>query len=394
MIIGILISLIVGFLSFFSPCVLPIFPGYISFITGVGLEHLVNNSNANASKKIIISSIFFILGFSLIFILLGASASAIGAFLQNHISIISIIAGIGIIILGLHMIGILKIPFLYQEKKFHKKTESPGIINSFLAGTFFAFGWTPCIGPVLATILALAAVSENLLKGITLLASYAAGLAIPFLLSAIFLKFFIKYLAYLGKHLKKIEIMLGIVLIILGILIATNKLFEISSSLASINLDKLVPKSWANKLVTTNLKPKINNPTLEFTLPDINGKTQNLNSIGAKIIIINFWATWCPPCQYEMPELESIYKKYKNKGVQIIGIAERSNIADIKKFIQDKKITYSILIDQNEKVADNYKIIGLPATFILNYKGENLALYDGYTPPEKLENLILQHLSK
>lgn len=392
MIIGIFISLISGFLSFFSPCVLPIFPGYISFITGVGLENLIHN-NANASKKIIISSIFFIFGFSLIFILLGASASAIGTFMQNHISIISIIAGIGIIIFGLHMIGILKISFLYQEKKFHKKQKTPGIINSFLAGTFFAFGWTPCIGPVLAAILALSAISENLFKGITLLAFFAAGLAIPFLLSAIFLKFFIKYLAYIGKHLRRIEILLGIILITLGILIATNKLFEISSSLASINLDKLVPKSWANKLINSDLKVKISNPNIEFTLPDINGKMQSLNSTEAKITIINFWATWCPPCQYEIPELELIYNKYKSKGVQIIGIAEKSNISDIKKFIQDKKITYNILIDENEKIADNYKVIGLPATFVLNNKGENLASYDGYTPPEKLENLILKNLS-
>lgn len=175
------IALVAGILSFFSPCVLPIFPGYISFITGTSLEHLLKENERSISQKVIISSIFFIIGFSLVFILLGASASFIGIFLRSRIWILTKIAGIGILVFGLHMTGIFKIQFLYRQKRIQQQyQQGPGAIKSFLAGIFFSFGWTPCIGPVLAAILAWAAVAENFHKGIALLISYAIGLAIPF----------------------------------------------------------------------------------------------------------------------------------------------------------------------------------------------------------------------
>jgi cytochrome c-type biogenesis protein len=392
MLIAICISFIAGLLSFFSPCVLPIFPGYLSFISGIGIEKLINQKNENISKKIITSSIFFIIGFSLIFISLGASASTIGSFLQKNITIISIIAGIGIILFGFHMIGLFKIPFLYREKKFYIKSSSPNIIHSFLAGIFFAFGWTPCIGPVLAAILTLAAISENLYKGVLLLTFYSIGLAIPFLLSAFFIKSLIKYLKYISNHLKKIEIVLGIILIILGILISTNKLFTISSRLAVINFDKLIPKSWAEKIASPATNTKISRANFEIQLPDINGTIQDIYSIKANLYIINFWATWCPPCQYEMPDLEALYKKYKHKGVFVVGIAEKSSLDDIKKFINDKKISYMILVDENYIIADKYNVTGLPSTFILNSKGENLASYDRYASPEQIEKIIQKYL--
>src|SRR4030042_6047763 len=248
MLIEIFIALLAGLFSFFSPCVLPIVPGYISFITGIGLEKLVDADEKKNSRRIIFSSLFFIAGFSLIFILLGASASIIGSFLQSHMSLISIIAGIGIIIFGLHMIGIFKITYLYREKKVHQEYKNPGFIRSFLAGLFFAFGWTPCIGPVLSAILTLAAVSENFTRGILLLSFYAVGLAIPFFLAAIFLKFFITYIRRISKHLRKIEIILGIILILIGILIASDRLFELSSRLSMINLDKIIPEKWAEQI--------------------------------------------------------------------------------------------------------------------------------------------------
>jgi cytochrome c-type biogenesis protein len=394
MIIEAIIALLAGTLSFFSPCVLPIFPGYISFITGVSLEKLVKENEKAASRKILLSSLFFIGGFSLVFVLLGASASVIGVFLRSQMSILTKIAGIGIIIFGLHMTGILKIPYLYREKRIQQSHQNPGAVKSFLAGIFFSFGWTPCIGPVLAAILAWAAVADNFYKGILLLILYAIGLAIPFLLSALFLNYFMKYLRIISKHLHKIEISLGVILIALGILIFTNKLFIISASAGGISLDKYIPKSWVQLLTT---KQKLNNePPSKYTfeLPDINGTRKSFSDLNGKIIIVNFWATWCPPCQDEMPELAKLYYKYSSQGLRIIGIAERSKPTAVKKFIEEKQIGYTIVFDEGEKIAERYGVFGLPATFIFDEKGNRIRTIDGYIEPKELDVLIASLINK
>lgn len=394
MIFKLLISLIAGVFSFFSPCVLPIIPGYISFISGVSLEKLVEDKEEKASKKLLLSSLFFIIGFSLVFVLLGASASLVGSFLRSHMAIFTKIAGIGIIILGLHIAGIFKISFLYREKKLNRKLESPGIISSFLAGFFFAFGWTPCIGPVLAAILALAAIEENFYFSISLLSFYALGLAIPFFLTAFFIKSFLAKLKSLSKHLRKIEIALGIILIAAGILIFFNKVYIISSKASFINLDRIIPEDWAKKIANKNKETEnFQNNKYNFRLKDVSGRTIDLKDIQAKIVIINFWATWCPPCNYEMPELQALYNKYKDKNIEIIGIAERSQIEDIKKFITNKGITYLILLDNSEDVANKYGVFGLPATYIFSSTGELIKSFDGYIEPEEIEKVILPYLN-
>lgn len=388
------IALVAGVLSFFSPCVLPIFPGYVSFITGTGLEQLLKENEKAASRKVIFSSVFFITGFSLVFILLGASASFIGIFLRSKMWILTKIAGIGILVFGLHMIGIFKIPFLYREKRIQQHYQkSPGAIKSFLAGIFFSFGWTPCIGPVLAAILAWAAVAENFYKGIALLIFYATGLAVPFFLSALFLNVFIKYLRPLSRHLHKIEIALGIILIGLGILILFNRLDLLSSPAGGISLDRYIPESWAKRLSSENRSNSSEiDSKFDFALPDMQGNIKSLKDLGSTITIVNFWATWCPPCQEEMPGLSQLHNKYKDKGLNVIGIAERSDTETAKKFIQAKNINYEILFDKGEKVANKYGVFGLPATYIFNAQRKKIKTFDGYTEPKEIEALIASYL--
>jgi len=393
MILKFSISLIAGFLSFFSPCVLPIVPGYISFISGVSLQKLTEEADEKVSKKIFLSSLFFTLGFSLVFVLLGASASFVGSFLRSHMPLLVKIAGIGIIILGLHMAGIFKISYLYKEKKIQRKFESPGIIASFLAGFFFAFGWTPCIGPVLAAILAFAAIEENFYVSIALLSFYALGLSIPFLLTSFFIKGFLNKFRSISKHLRKAEISLGIILIIAGVLIFFNKVYIISSKASFINLDKIIPESWAKKIVNKDKRDEsYKNNKYSFKLKDINGGTINLEEIKGRVIIVNFWATWCSPCNYEMPELQSLYEKYQEKGVVIIGVAERSQPDEVKEFIKEKKISYLILLDSSEEVANKYGVFGLPKTFIFNSNIELITSFDGYVEREEIEKVILSNI--
>ncbi len=221
--VSILTAFAFGLLSFISPCVLPIVPGYISFISGVSFDEMQNSDNRRiVRKKITANCIAFIIGFSAVFIALGASATAVGQFLHDQINVISKIAGVIIIVFGLHMTGIFKIPFLNYEKRFSSNAKPIGLLGAFMVGMAFAFGWTPCIGPILAAILAIASQQDTVWKGIALLGVYSLGLGIPFLLTGLSITLFYNVFNKLKQHLHKVEIVGGILLVAVGILIMTN----------------------------------------------------------------------------------------------------------------------------------------------------------------------------
>ena len=208
-----------GFISFLSPCVLPLIPGYISYISGESLGDLVEKQ-----KKIILKTVLFSLGFSLVFISFGATASFIGNILLENSNTLRIIAGIIIIIFSLQLIGILNLNFLNQEKRFQTKNYSNNLFFPVLVGAAFGFGWTPCIGPVLGSILTLAAVESSIGKGILLLSFYSLGLAIPFILSGYGISKFLAFSKNFRKNIKIVSVSGGVILLITGILILTNKL--------------------------------------------------------------------------------------------------------------------------------------------------------------------------
>ena len=207
-----------GLISFLSPCVLPLIPGYISFISGQSLNELVERKKIN-----LIPLLLFSLGFSFIFILFGAAASALGKILLQNSNYLRIVAGTIIIIFSLQLLGIINIGFLNYEKKYYtKKSTKPLFV--FVVGMAFGFGWTPCIGPILGSILALASTEENILRGILLLSFYSLGLAIPFILSGFLIQKFLLFSKNFKKNINKVSKAGGIVLLITGILILTNQL--------------------------------------------------------------------------------------------------------------------------------------------------------------------------
>ena len=212
-----------GVISFLTPCVLPIIPGYISYITGKSLEQIDQDK-----KVVLIKTILFSLGFSLIFISLGITASAVGNILLFFSSELRIVAGAIIILFSLQMLGILNFQFLNQEKRINIKGYKDNYIFPFLVGAAFAFGWTPCIGPVLGSILALSASEASISKGILLLSFYSLGLAIPFILSGYFMNSFLISKKGFGKYYNRITKTGGTILLITGILIATNQIQVIS----------------------------------------------------------------------------------------------------------------------------------------------------------------------
>ena len=224
--VSFVIAFVAGILSFLSPCVLPIIPGFISFLSGNSLKEYEEgvSGSEDVTKRILITSLSFIFGFSLVFICLGASASIMGIFLSENITVFSRISGIFIIIMGIHITGLFKIKWLRVHRKFHVKTIKPGIVEAFLIGLCFAFAWTPCVGPILASILTLAANEKTILKGILLLVTYSMGLGIPFLLAGFFASFFVKFLEKYRSFIRKGEIVCGILLVSIGILMVTNNL--------------------------------------------------------------------------------------------------------------------------------------------------------------------------
>lgn len=226
------IALAAGFLSFLSPCVLPLLPSYLSFITGVSLEELIQRGKDSRMRKItIINSLIFIFGFSLVFVLLGTSVSLAGNILFRYQIWITRIGGIFIIIFGLHLTGVLNLSLLQRDKRIHLGRRPLGYLGSFLAGIVFAAGWSPCIGPILGAILFYAASQNSILLGISLLAVYSLGLAIPFFLSSLALQIFLEYYAKLRKHLRLVSLISGGLLIAVGVLLATNNFALLSLGL-------------------------------------------------------------------------------------------------------------------------------------------------------------------
>ena len=219
MILNLIIAFGAGLISFLSPCVLPLIPGYISYISGESLGEIVEKK-----KKIILKTILFSLGFSLVFISFGATASFIGNLFLEYSNSLRIAAGIVIIIFSLQLIGILNLNFLNKEKRIYTKNYSDNLFFSIIVGAAFGFGWTPCIGPVLGSILALAATESSIGKGILLLSFYSLGLAIPFVLSGYGISKFLEFSKNFKKNIRLISISGGIILLITGVLILANKL--------------------------------------------------------------------------------------------------------------------------------------------------------------------------
>ena len=225
-----------GFLSFVSPCVLPLIPGYISFVSGVSVEDMRSETAPAVSRwRVFFTSLAFVAGFSIVFVALGASATALGKFLFAKLPLLSKIAGAILIVFGLHTMGVFRLAFLETEKRVHAQRKPAGPLGAMLVGVAFAFGWTPCIGPILATVLALAAASETIFRGVLLLAAYSAGLAIPFLLTALGIGQFLKFYQRFRKHLHAVELFSGALLLFVGGLIFVNRLTWLAGKLNVLN---------------------------------------------------------------------------------------------------------------------------------------------------------------
>lgn len=221
--ISYLVAVVSGMFSFLSPCVLPLVPAYICFITGNSYQD-VSEGEKIAKWAMFWPAVAFVLGFSTVFIALGAGASAVQGVLQEYKEIFAKISGVMIMILGLHFAGIIKLSFLYKEARFQTSGEQKGLIGAYVIGLAFAFGWTPCIGPILATILTLAATQEHFSQGVALLAVYSLGLGVPFIIASVAINKFLRASSRVKKHMRTIELVIGVLLLVTGLAIFTGSL--------------------------------------------------------------------------------------------------------------------------------------------------------------------------
>ena len=232
--LGVAVAFSAGLFSFLSPCVLPLFPSYISFITGMSVGDLTGDLGAHARRRVLLHAAAFVVGFSLVFIGLGASLTAASQALFRYRDVIRMVGGVLIIVFGLYIAGVLRIGIFGRTAAVHLREKPAGYIGSFVVGVTFAIGWTPCVGPILGAILSLAGTSETVARGVGLLVAYSAGLGVPFLLSALALGPFLKFFKRYRPFIPAVERAAGVLLVVVGVLVFTNYY--------------LVLNSWANSV--------------------------------------------------------------------------------------------------------------------------------------------------
>lgn len=223
-------AVLAGVISFLSPCVLPLVPPYLCFISGMSMEQMSvrEAGNRQDSSNALYAALAFVLGFTTVFVLLGATASSIGQVLRQHLPLMAQIAGVFIILMGLNFLGVFRVGFFSREARYHQEAKPVGMLGAYGVGLAFAFGWTPCIGPVLAAILSVAATEESVTQGMGLLAFYSLGLGIPFLLAALSVDAFLRFFKSFRQHLRAVERVMGVLLIVTGLMFLTGSMQTMS----------------------------------------------------------------------------------------------------------------------------------------------------------------------
>lgn len=342
-----IVTFLEGIASFISPCVLPIIPIYISYFTG---------QEYNKKYKALINSIGFVIGFSIVFVLLGVLASSIGSFVVHYQNIIKIIFGIVIIIFGLNMMETIKIPFLNKTLKPNIKKKEFKFISSMLFGILFSIGWTPCVGAFLGSALMMASTEGEILKGSILLLCYSIGLGIPFILSSILIEKLKKLFSWIKEHYKLINTIAGLFLIIIGIIMIGQVIFN---KLQTKDDKNMIEENIITQNVLEEEQEKGGNI---MNITSKNFKEEVLNSNVP--VLVDFWASWCGPCKMMSPVVEEIANE-----------------------MQGKAKVCKVNVDDEQDLAMEYGIMSIP-TFLVFKDGKVVNSTLGVQDKEKLINLL------
>ena len=373
-VLGIIIVLIEGILSFFSPCIIPLLPIYLGILsTSDSEEKLFHKSGL--FKNIIT----FVLGISTTFILLGLSFQSLSSLLAKYQNTITLVGGIIIVIMGLFYMGVLKIPFLNQEKRMHIQTKRMNILSAYLLGFTFSFGWTPCIGPMLASVLMM-----SITQSFVLIVVYTMGFIIPFMIVALFYNRLLHVLTWIKCNMDKIKLVGGAVLIISGAVM-------IWGSMNVLNAESI--ENQTNTSEETSAEDGIK--AIDFELKDQFGKIHQLSDYKGKIVYLTFWTTWCKNCVAELPILNQLYEEYgfNEDDVAILTIASpnvgrEGDEEYIKSFIEQNGYTLPVLMDDGGMIASYYGIQAIPTNFVIKPDGTVFGYIPGRVGEETIRKLI------
>ncbi|MER0284415.1 cytochrome c biogenesis protein/redoxin [Clostridioides difficile] len=422
--VNLFLVFIEGIVSFFSPCILPILPIYLSILSNSSVESLKEGKTNFIRSSLFKNTIFFALGISTTFFILGSSVRVLSMFFSENKDLIMFIGGIIIIIMGLFYMGIIKSSILNREKRFNVKFKEMKAITAFILGFTFSFGWTPCIGPILASVLVMVSSSTNHLSANLLIAVYTIGFILPFIITSMFYSKLFKTIDKIKSNMEIIKKIGGLILIVSGILMMVNGFGSISKHFNIPQNSKIESNQEDNKQANSNNKEDSSSDTggqkdsndgnnksgakdeeriksIDFTLTDQYGKTHKLSDYEGKVVFLNFWATWCPPCKEEMPHIEQLYKDYKknDEDVVILGVASpnlgrEGSREHVINFLKEEGYTFPVALDEDGALAYQYGINAFPTTFIIDKEGYVTQYIPGAMDKETMASFIENQRNK
>ena len=427
-----------GLLSFFSPCVLPLLPLYIGYLSGGTAVKGEDGKIHYKQSKVLVHTLFFVAGVSFAFFLLGLGVSAVGGFFHSHQAMFARVGGILVMLFGLYQLGIFgtssvlgrehRLPF-----QLDRLAMSP--VTALLMGFTFSFAWTPCVGPALTSVLLMAASAATRSQGFGLIGVYTLGFVLPFLFVGLFttrlLELFRKYRGVV-RYTVKIG---GILMVLMGILMFTGKMNDVTGYLSRISGTQ-VPRTERMEEGTVAEKAEADNegestesgtggpestaaseeasgetapaetaadarpviPAVDFELEDQYGNIHRLEDYRGKTIFLNFWATWCPPCKAEMPDIQKLYEKSATEGedaVIVLGVTapnmgQEGSEEEIAAFMEEKGYTYPVLMDTEGELFNSYGIMSFPTTFMIDRDGNVFGYVSGMLSADMMDSIVRQ----
>lgn len=423
-----------GLLSFFSPCVLPLLPLYIGYLSGGTAVKGEDGRMHYKQSKVLLHTVFFVTGVSFAFFLLGLGVSAVGGFFHSYQAMFARTGGILVMLFGLYQMGIFGISSVLGKEhrlpfRLDRFAMSP--VTAMLMGFTFSFAWTPCVGPALTSVLLMAASAATKAQGFVLIGVYTMGFVLPFLFVGLFttqlLELFKKYRGVV-QYTVKIG---GILMVLMGILMFTGKMNDVTGYLSRISGTQVSqtesmeestapekaeadneggstePGTGGSESTTAeeasgetaaDARPVI--PAVDFELEDQYGNIHRLEDYRGKTIFLNFWATWCPPCKAEMPDIQKLYEKSSTEGedaVIVLGVAapnmgQEGSEEEIAAFMEEKGYTYPVLMDTEGELFASYGIMSFPTTFMIDRDGNVFGYVSGMLSADMMDSIVRQTL--
>lgn len=410
-----------GLLSFFSPCVLPLLPLYIGYLSGGAPGE---ETAARRRGRVMVNTVFFVLGISAAFFLLGLGMSAVGRFFGSHQLLFARIGGVIVILFGLYQLGLFgDSRALSTERRLPLRLDKMAMSpwTALLMGFVFSFAWTPCVGPALSSVLLLAASAPSRGTGFLLIGVYTLGFVIPFLAVGLFTT---TLLEVFRRHRGVVRYTVkagGVLMLLMGVLMLTGAMNGLSGWLSGLS-SQTASKTAAAETVEVATEPAPDAaedpapaeardpadaaeaeevfPAYDFTLYDQYGNLHSLEDYRGKVIFLNFWATWCPPCRAEMPDIEALYEKYSEEadsdvvilGVAFPGFGREMDVPGITEFLEENGYFYPVLMDTDTEMMNEYYITAYPTTFMIDADGNIYGYVTGAITQPIMEEIIGQTL--